>query len=413
MDLFKKISMNKKVILMLNQGVFSGTSFLVTIILAHLFAPEVFGVFASVILFIYLLISILNSLVIQPLQVSMARVEDIKSYISFSFWVQLLISVILSSLIWLILNTDIPVLKEYNHLAWPVIGLTTTMVMHDYFRKLFLACNKIQRALIIDISSAIFYGSALVISYLSPIPKLDHTMIYFSFGYLPGIIWSIIAISPGKVRKNDLLQFSKMHYQQSKWLLLTALVQWWSTNLFVVASGLFIGLKALGAFRLVQSIFGVFNMLLQTFENYVLPQTSRLIVSSIEEARIYLKNISMKTSLFAGLILVLTFVFAEPIIIFAGGSKYAEYSFVVRGMVILYGLIFFGYPIRMAIRAMLLNRHYFIAYLISLIASLISFSYLLEKFELIGALTGLIISQLVLIIYWQTILTKRKLLLWK
>ena len=45
-------------------------------------------------------------------------------------------------------------------------------------------------------------------------------------------------------------------------------------NLFIVTSGVYLGVAALGAFRLVQSLFGILNLVLQTFENYVLPQAS-------------------------------------------------------------------------------------------------------------------------------------------
>jgi len=398
---------------MADQGIFSGTSFLVTILMAHMLLPEEFGVYASIVMFIYLVISLLNAIVIQPLQVSLARVKNHKSYISFSFWLQVVFLILFAGISVFILSLNLQFLEIYNPIMWPILTFMCSMVFHDYFRKLFLARAQTQFALIIDMLSAISYLVVITISYLGDNIHLSDILTMFALGYLPGIIWGSTKITPGKISVADLHEYISMHYSQSKWLVMTSMVQWWSTNLFVVASGVFIGLKALGAFRLVQSVFGVFNMLLQTFENYILPQTSRLMVSSQKEAGTYLKNISLKSSLLVGIILLGTFVFAKPIIILAGGTQYSEFYYVVQGMSVLYGLIFLGYPVRLAIRALVLNKHFFIAYLFSLVISLSTFNILLDKLELTGAIIGLIISQLVLIIYWQSILIKRNFILWK
>ena len=93
--------------------------------------------------------------------------------------------------------------------------------------------------------------------------------------------------------------------------------------------------------------------------------------------------------------------------------QYARFAYVVKGMAILYLIIFLGYPTRMAIRAMVLNRHFFLGYVISLIIGLVSFQYLLEQYQLMGALAGLMMSQLALLTFWQLILRKNNFLLWK
>ena len=132
-----------------------------------------------------------------------------------------------------------------------------------------------------------------------------------------------------------------------------------------------------------------------------------------EQAKAYLKQISLKTAIPFSIVLVLIFVFSEQIIVLAGGAKYSEYAYVVKGMSVLYCFIFLGYPIRMAIRALILNKNFFMGYVLSLGFSLISFNYLLEKWGLIGAIVGLVISQLIVLSYLQFILIKNKFLLWK
>ena len=100
------------------------------------------------------------------------------------------------------------------------------------------------------------------------------------------------------------------HVEQGKWFFMTAISQWWAGNLFVVASGVYLGAVALGALRLAQSLFGILNVILQTFENYVLPQTASKMNDSIPEGIAYLKNLSLKAAWIFSPILILSSIFA-------------------------------------------------------------------------------------------------------
>jgi O-antigen/teichoic acid export membrane protein len=204
-----------------------------------------------------------------------------------------------------------------------------------------------------------------------------------------------------------------LHFHQGKWLLLTSITQWWSSNLFVVFSGLFLGVEMLGAFRLVQSLFGILNLILQTFENFVLPEAARKLVESKEIAKKYLLRISLKSSIIFGGMLAILFFFSSDVIQLVGGEQYVPYSFIVKGMVFLYVFIFLGYPIRIAIRILVLNKVFFTGYLLSFVFSLITFYFLLSEFEMNGAIIGLISAQVVTLGYWQFVLKKHNFILWK
>ncbi|MBL0192548.1 MAG: hypothetical protein IPQ18_14770 [Saprospiraceae bacterium] len=63
---------------------------------------------------------------------------------------------------------------------------------------------------------------------------------------------------------------------------MTAISQWWAGNLFVVASGIYLGPKHWGVATTSQSLFGNLNVILQTFGSYVLAsQTASRIHTSI------------------------------------------------------------------------------------------------------------------------------------
>ena len=408
----KEIMTNTKLMVLADQMVFSGNSFLVTLLMVRILSPTDFGVYASVVLLVYLVINVLNAIIIEPLQVTLSEIVDKPSYIAFSFWLQLCLLLFALLGIVFILSLKIPFFELYNHLDYGIVLLAFGFVLHDYFRKLFLASRQLGRALLIDMLTAGLHFGILISALFYAKYPLSDILIYLGLAYMPALVLAIFFIRP-KCRKIAAWEFYlAKHIKQAKWLLLSAMAQWWSSNLFVVASGIFLGIQALGAFRLVQSVFGVFNVLLQTFENYVLPQASRLLQNSPDKAKKYIRQIGFKSSVLFGSILVPVFIFSEYIIVLVGGSTYAEYSFVVKGMAILYLIIFLGYPIRITVRVLILNKNFFLGYLLSLLFSLLSFNYLLKEWHLVGAIIGLIVSQLIVLAYWQFIL-KKNFVLWK
>jgi O-antigen/teichoic acid export membrane protein len=409
----KSILKNKKMLVLADQAVSSGSSFCITFLLARMLLVEEFGLYSGVILVIYLLISASNALVIQPLQVSIPTVNDTRSYLNFTFWFQLFTNSIFVIGIIIITQFNFNILKGFNELTIQISLVVFSFLLHDFFRKLFLATDNVSHALWIDSIAGFSQLSFLAFTFINGSLNLSGALYISGLSYLAGSLFGVYLLKP-RFHFNGMLNFFlKDHITQGKWLLFTAVIQWWSGNLFVVASGIFLGSVALGAFRLVQSLFGVLNILLQSFENYVLPQAARLFQSSIEESKEYLRNISLKSALLFGAVLTILFFFSEPIIRLAGGDKYAPYAYVVKGMAVLYFIIFIGYPVRMAVRMMVMNHIFFMGYLVTFFFSLLTFNFLLREWQLWGAIIGLIANQLILISFWQYFLFKKQFLLWK
>jgi O-antigen/teichoic acid export membrane protein len=391
-----------------DQAVFSGTSFLLTIILAHRLDPASFGVFSGLMLGLYLIVSLIGALVMQPLQVNVS-VNNNAHYLSFVFWAQTSLTLLTAILLFGLATNLFP---EFS-ISVSMLTFSIGFVFQDYLRKLFLALNKPFQSLFVDAITAT--GQIMVLTWLILNEKNELETIVFLLGlaYLPAILTGIIILKPFYFDATLWKSFLTMHITQGGWLLISAATQWWAGNLFVVASGFYIGVQSLGALRLVQSLFGVLNVLLQTFENYVLPQTARLLFKSKNDAIQYLRSIVLKTSILIVPILLLLYVFSDQLIVLAGGQDYRQYGFLFRGMAILYVLIFVSQPIRIAIRALILNRYFLYGYLISLLFALLSSKFLLSHYELLGAIAGLIGSQILLIVYWQFILHRKKFYLWK
>ncbi|PBQ34506.1 hypothetical protein CNR22_22900 [Sphingobacteriaceae bacterium] len=411
MKSLKRIINSNRFLVLGDQGIYSATSFLSTLFFARLLSARDFGIYSTVILVNFLIISITNALIIQPFQVNVSSAENNRSYTSFCLAFQLLLTFL--SVACLCLFSNISFFSELRPFILYVSLLSAGFILHDFFRKSFLAQAKTKKAFLVDSLLALSQFCAIGVLYYSELTELSGVLLYTGLAYLPAIFFSLLYAEFSFFNFKNWRQHIKMHVTQGSWLFLVAVLQWGSGNLFVLMSGVLIGIEALGALRLVQSLFGVLNVMLQTFENYVLPQATRLYTHSVSDSKVYLRSVTVKGAFAFGAVLLLLCIFSTSFISLAGGSKYAEYGYLVQGMSFLYFIIFIGYPIRMSVRMLILNRSFFIGYLLSFLFSFATYNFLIQRWHLGGVLAGLILNQLLMLLYWQYQLNKNKFYLWK
>ncbi len=410
MSFVKKILLSPSLLVLVDQALFSGTNFLLTLFLAQKLDIKNFGLFSTVVLVTYLVMSVTNALIIQPFQVSISKISKRKEYYV-SLFLGLVALLFLFMFLVKLLVLFLPNQNVYSFQSNAIICFIVGYLLQDFFRKIFLAIANIFTVIIIDI---IFLVLILIAFYF-----LKHEITLFNSLLILGLA-NIISSIPGlyfviKNYENPISWklFLQDHITQGKWLFSVAVLQWCSSNFFVLISGIYLGIEALGALRLVQSFFGIINIVLQTVENYFLPKVAVLYNENVTKAKKYLLEITAYGALLFGVLLSILFVYSNEIIVLAGGNKYESYGYVVKIIAILYFFIFLSYPVRIAVRVMVLNKIFFIGYLISFVSSLLTFHFLLKYSGLYGAVTGLIINQIIMILYWQNRLKKNQFLLWK
>ncbi|MDN5422996.1 MAG: hypothetical protein L0G39_15500 [Chryseobacterium sp.] len=407
MKKLKEIASKQSSLVFTDQLIFSGSNFLLTFLLARKLSISDFGFFSSILLVTYLLVGICNAIIVQPFQISAAKEFSRKS-LGFVFQAALLLIFIFALLLFTAKFLPISTIEFFKKNLSAVILFTTAYIFQDFVRKILLTLDRIYLVLFIDsIFLAVF-----------PLIWFEQSLNLFKSLYIIGII-NFAASIPGIIyfiRNSDFSfknsSFLHYHFMEGKWLLSASIVQWFSNNFFTLVAGIYLGINALGALRLVQSFFGVINIVLQTVENYYLPKTAQLHYQNKgQEKKELLKNMS-KGMTVLGILIAGFFILSEPLITFLGGQKYHQYGFVIRLISVLYIVVLYGYPTRIAIRILEQNKAFFIGYCISFVFSLLSFHFLLKYFELYGAVSGLVINQILMIVYWKVLLNKKNISVW-
>jgi len=342
-----------KIPLLLEQSLFSGTGFIVNIALAKFLGLEHYGVFASLIIISHLILSVNQALIIQPMQIHIGKTVNTSSYRIIVLFVQCFLICCCFTFFFGILLADISFLTIGQELLLPFILFLPPLLLFDFYRKFFLAEGRIKMALATTIIYAIAtIGLLLFTAFTRKNADLTTFLYLLAAGYLPAVLVATGAYLQEITlpRKETIKNYLKIHLLEGQWLLYAAITQWLSGNIYVMASGLLIGVEALGVLRFVQSLFGVVNILLQTIENYVLPQLSRAYQVSLQHCYGAFQNALGIYQLIILAGLAFLFLFAEQVLWFAGSVEFIPYAYVLRGMVLLYAIIIVAYPIRLFIR---------------------------------------------------------------
>ena len=401
-----------KLALLVDQGIYSALGFIINIYFARQLGIDNFAIYSTIVLFTFLVLSVSNALFINPFQILQASEKRINLYLSTLIIIQFAFIVVTAILIFLCFSIDSEIIKSIRPFKMPIILLVIGFISHNFLRSISLGMQKINNALIIDSLYFICVFVSISYLYISDNKELDLNIYAISISYIPPILVGVFLLKPALPSIIRIKKTLHRHLQIGRWLVLTSVVQWWSNNLIMVSSGLFLGIKSFGALRLAQTILGVINVILLAFENYTMPIAAKLFIDSKTKLESYL-NRQTKLILIGSLpVLAILFLFSKDIFMFSGGAEFIEYHVALKGMALLYILILIGQPIRTAIRVMLLNKEFLTAYLVVLLFNLLLAKPLTQHFEITGIIIGLVLNQIILLSFWYYVLRKNKFHLW-
>jgi O-antigen/teichoic acid export membrane protein len=382
-----------------DQSVVSATNFLTNVMLARFMGLREFGVFVLAWMSVLFVNSLQGALIIAPMMSVGPKQEekDRPAYYGALVFQEL----VLVSFCFVLVYTALKISGSYSRfanvrqLALPLAVSAFAYQMQDFVRRYFFATRQSRRALADD-----------ALSYLSQLPIL---FLLHRAGHLTSAnaLWgmagtSIIALVPGFLWMEP-IEFSRAwigeiwrrHWKISRWLSASALLQWTSSNLFVIAAPAYYGAAAAGVLKASQNLMGVTHVWFQGLDNVVPVESARrLREGGVRSMLAYTRSILLK---WGGL----TLLFAIAISISPGfwlgliyGPAMNQYGYILRLYALLYVVVFLGGPLRAALQALEYTVPIFWSYL-AMTAFAFSFAVPMAKLlGLSGSIFGLIGSQL-------------------
>lgn len=402
-DFLKRIPAS--VLALLEQMGFSGAQFLLSLALVRLLSPADFGRWSAALMGLYFLLNISQSLLLQPFATLQSKGERESQ----PFHLLLFLLAFSGGLLGLsVLLAGLPfVAVSLQEILLPATLWALGFLWFDFFRKLFLAQNQLWKALIL--TSVQVLVQVLVLAAFSWWKMSDLALAFevLALAYLIPVLLFLPVFFRSHESFQNLPRTWTNHWQQGRWLLPGSLVQWTSGHWFSFCAGTLLGLEALGAFRLVQSVFGLLNLVFQTFENHLLPEVARRFAQNQQAARTFLRQSFRRQAFPLVLLLLAMALFSKPLMGLLAPSAMWEFHYLIQGMAVLYALVLFGYPIRIRLRLLGKESLLFRGSLLSLVASLALGYSLVQYGQLPGALLGLLLNQLLQQGFWQWSLWKQ------
>jgi O-antigen/teichoic acid export membrane protein len=253
---------------------------------------------------------------------------------------------------------------DLQHLALPLAVSAFAYQMQDFLRRYFFATRQSRRALADD-----------ALSYLTQLPMM---LLLHRAGHLNSAmaLWvmagtSIFGLVAGwfwmerlEFQWEWIKAISRRHWKVSRWLTASAVLQWTSGNLFVLAAPVYYGAAAAGILKASQNLMGVTHVWFQGLDNVVPVETARrLREGGVHSMLAYTRSILVK---WGGL----TLVFAIIMAVTPGfwlrlmyTSQMAQYGYVLRLYALIYVILFIGGPLRAGLQALEFTVPIFWSYL--------------------------------------------------
>lgn len=385
-----------------DQALISGMNFGTSVLLARTLGLEQFGVFSLGWLAVLFVNSLQMSLVISPM-ISIGpklNEEETPRYYAAVGLQQLTVAAFCATGILVFARATGWMLPQWHieKLAIPLAFAAFAYQLQDYIRRYFFVRGKPGLAFLND---AISYGTQLL---------LLLAVIFWGRIDTAGALWingvtSAAAVLAGLLTLGPLhwggaeyfKRIGDRHWHFSKWLGASAVMQYVTGNLFVIAASSIFGPVAAGVLRAAKNIMGITHIWFFGLENVMPAKASRAFShGGTREVRSYLTRATLlwggMTASFALVVSIAPAFWLKLIY----GSSFGDYGFLLRWYAAAYVVIFFGLPLRSWLRAIEFTQPIFWGYVVSSTFSFAFAAPFTRLFGLRGAMAGLIVAQLLL-----------------
>lgn len=392
---------HEKALIFADQAVVSGSNFLIGILISQVFGLHDLGVYAFAWMMLMICSSLQQSFISIPMVNEYAKKNEVDqhTYVGQLFWVQVALSLVLgvAGMLAILFLAHIPFFAVLQDMLWALPSLICSYTLYDFIRRLYFMRSHLQKALWIDL----LINGAQVVFLLVNIQlrqfSLTETIWFFGFTYTIGLAWGFIGLLQVRHLSTALVRLAVHHWKLTGWLLASSILQWFAGNFFIISAGSLMGAEAAGVVRIAQSIVGVLNVFFIALELYAPIRFAHLYRSGGRKALFtYTRKTMLLGVAVCGAFVLFVALFSPSILSWLYGARYVSFSHVVTVFAAFYILVFIGYPLRFALRALENTRAMFMAYVFAIAFSLAFSNTMIHAWGIWGVLAGLAGTQLIM-----------------
>ena len=385
-----------------DQILVSGVNFLTGIFIARTLGLETFGQFTMIWLVILFFSSIQESLLLSPMMSISAKLTPHKArtYFDGVFSLALLFALIVSCIIVILLI----ILPQFAYVTFVssivVFSIVFLSLLQETLRRILFAKHEIKLVFINDLISYLGQLSLLVLLVLfKNTVELVDVFLVIAASTFAAVIFSYLSLQKLHFSFIQLLYVWQRNWPMAKWMVLSAISNWFTGNLLIIMAGIYLGNAAVGALKAAQNILGINHILFKLMENITPVKAGKLLVKSgINEMVSYLKQITIVSlgcfSIFALFIIS----FSDELMTFIYGAEYTEYSWLLISYSGIYLCLLLAFPLRIFLRTLENTKHIFYAYITTGIFSLILSKFFVTQWALHGVISGMLIVNVIMLI---------------
>ena len=378
-----------------DQGMVSGVNFLTGLLLARYLGLEEFGRFTLAWMAVLFVNSIQHAAISAPMMSIGPKQPEAEApaYYGAVMAQQLALGFLAFVLVWIGVSFSAVIFPEWRvaSLAWPVAWAAITHQFQDFLRRYFFIRGRSRVAFANDAIRYLGQIAVLIWIFSHFRDAMDSTKVLWLIALTAAvaIAFGMISVERIDIDTRKIRTTTSRHWRFSKWLTASALLQWTTGNLFIIAAGALLGASAVGALKAAQNLMGVVHILFMGLENIVPARAARHFHEGGKNALYgYLKRVTL---LGGGATAVAAAVAASAPDFWLGlvfGDQYIDYGYLLRWWAVINLVGFLDVPLRSGLRAIEDTRSIFRAHLWGTLFSLVAVYPMVDSFGLVGAIVG-------------------------
>ncbi len=388
----------------IDQGVFSLTNFITSIIVGRFTTKDEFGIFLLGYTILYLAWDVQDAFITTPYTIYSPQYNPRKrlTYLGSTLIHQILFSIVIIMIFLLVIFT-IPQNFLPAGLSSVLPSLAVVFgffLLRDYARRISFAGLQMKSALVLDIIVSTLQLSGLIFLMYFKSLTTSHAFLVIGFSCCAAsMIWLFFKRTSILINLQDVVVSLKKNLTTGKWILASSIL--WSISIYsypwILAS--FHGSESTGVLAACHGTVAIFNPVLTGLQNYISPKLAH---SHAEGGKQNLYKYALKISLISGVIMLgfalILFLTGNYLIVKFYGSKYDGNSMVVSILAFDLFLTSIGFSIS---RTLFVIEKAKIDFIINVAQAVFLFSFgiwLVKDFGVFGSAIGLTAGNLIAIV---------------